>query len=81
MENVKKCADCNYCNGLKRHNATRYGFHCEHPDKQYIIDYFRKNNIRKMDGFIGFGKPYSQVPEIKTSPAWCLLRRKEGERL
>ena len=70
-----KCSNCNYCKGYKGSSANRYGFHCEHTDQQHIIDYFKKKNIKKMAGFIGHGKPYSNIPEIKTSPAWCPLKK------
>lgn len=66
-----KCEGCNYCKGVKGNNATRYGFHCQHPDQKHIGDYFREHRLTKMDGFIGFGKCFGDKPEIKTSPAWC----------
>ena len=37
----------------------------------YINNYFKEHRIKKMEGFIGFGKPFEDKPQIKTSPAWC----------
>lgn len=41
------------------------------PDVEYIRKYYKEHKIKKMEGFIGFGKPFSEAVPIKTSPAWC----------
>lgn len=78
MAGKEKCADCEYCKGYRGINATRSGFHCEHPDGGYIRDYFKANKISKMEGFIGYGERFADKPSIKTSPAWCPKKKKEG---
>lgn len=75
MKNCK-CDNCEYCKGYKR--STRKGFHCEHPNQKYIIEYFDKNNIQKMHGFIGFGESFSDAPKNKTTPKWCPLSEVSG---
>ena len=57
---------------------TRSSFSCEHPDQKYIRDYFSAHKIKKMPGFIAFGKPFSSEVPIKTSPAWCPKKKQEG---
>jgi hypothetical protein len=74
-----KCAECKYCKDSRRYGNTRGSFHCEHPDKKYILEYFKDYKIHKMEGFIGFGKPFENTPSIKTSPAWCPKKKQEGK--
>ena len=63
------CDNCEHCFGYR--NATRRGFLCNHPNQSYIVDYFLKNKIQKMPGFIGFGEKFATVPKNKTTPKWC----------
>lgn len=71
MADTIKCADCGYCKDIRNLGNTRGSFHCEHPDQDYINNYFKEHKIQKMPGFIGFGEKFKNVPSIKTSPAWC----------
>ncbi len=74
---MKKCIDCEYAKAYRKFTSTRYEFCCKHPDKEYIKDYFRKNRIRKMEGFLGYSKA-GEFP-IKTAPKWCPLKKMDGE--
>lgn len=71
MADKIKCANCEYCKEFRPVGNTRSNFTCEHPDHEYIRNYYREHKIHKMDGFIGFGAKYSEEVPIKTSPAWC----------
>lgn len=71
MADKMKCTECEHCRGSKGRYAERSGFHCEHPNHEYVANYFKEHKIQKMTGFIGFGAVYADKPNIKTSPAWC----------
>lgn len=71
QKQIIKCSECEYCEGIRPRNNTRTNFSCGHPDQQYILDYFTKNKIRKMPGFLDYGTAYSTTVPLKTSPAWC----------
>ena len=75
--NKCECDKCEYCHGYSR--VTRKGYHCEHPNQRYIDDYFREHDIRKMSGFIGYGKALESVPGNKTTPKWCPKKLKGEE--
>lgn len=64
-----ECDRCDHCVGYRAN--TRKGFHCKHPNQRYIYDFFDKNNIKKMPGFIGFGENFADVPKNKATPKWC----------
>lgn len=73
------CSKCKYCKKIGGGRfATRSSFYCEHPDRAYIEQYYKENNINRAFGFIDFSKPYGATPAIKTSPKWC-PKRKAGE--
>ena len=72
-----ECNKCEHCVGYL--HSTRRGFQCNHPNKSYINDYFRKNKIQKMPGFIGSGEKFAPVPKNKTTPKWC-PKKSEGEK-
>ena len=76
-----KCADCEYCRGYRAYGtgATRVGFHCEHPDREYIGNYFKEKRRCTMEGFIGFSKPYGGVPALKGTPRWCPKKKVEAD--
>ncbi len=71
-----KCSECEYCKGYRKRGNERELFYCEHPDGEYIYDYFRKNRLQKDLRFLNFGKRNSREVTIKTSPAWCPKKRK-----
>ncbi len=73
---VIRCSLCDYCKGYMRRKNTRMEFLCEHPDKEYISNYYKEHRIKKFEGFIGFEKSYNGEVPIKSSPAWC-PRKKE----
>ena len=75
-----RCADCEHCKSFRKVGNTRASFSCEHPDQKHISDYFKEHRIQKMPGFIEYGKPYSREVPIKTSPAWCPKKKKEGRK-
>lgn len=79
MQEKIKCDGCRYCEGIRRTGNTRTSFRCEHPNKDYITNYFNEKRIHKMHGFLGFGKTFSDKVPIKTSPAWC-PKKAEGSR-
>ena len=64
-----ECDTCDFCS-YTMHN-TRKGFHCEHPDQSYILNYFMAKKIQKSPCFIGFGERFADVPANKTTPKWC----------
>lgn len=64
-----ECDKCEYCKGYL--HDTRRSFTCNHPNYEYISNYFKENNIHKMTGFIGFGEKFADVPKNKTTPKWC----------
>ena len=73
------CKNCEYCkNTGSGRNATRGSFFCEHPDKNYISEYFKTHRIYRMFAFIDFSKPYRDEPEIKTSPRWCPKKKQDN---
>ncbi|WP_300823032.1 hypothetical protein [uncultured Acetatifactor sp.] len=80
MADKIRCKDCEYCKDFRKVGNTRASFSCEHPNQKYILNYFNEHRIQKMPGFLGYGKPYSREVPIKTSPAWCPKKKKEGRK-
>lgn len=76
-----KCKDCKYLDStMPQNGGTRCRFWCEHKNKQYMYDYCREHNIHKMPGFVCYGGGlYGVEPTIKTSPAWCPLKKKNNK--
>lgn len=70
-----ECDTCNYCSYTL--HSVRKGFFCNHPEQDYILNYFREKSIQKMPAFIGFGERFSDVPGNKTTPKWCPKKRAE----
>ena len=68
---VIKCSECEHCKEFTPVGNTRSEFTCEHPDKEYIREYYRQHKIYKLQGFIGFGERWSSKPPVKSSPRWC----------
>lgn len=75
-KNQIRCADCSYCNEFRKIGNNRSEFRCKHPEQDYIIDYFLKHRMSKSPGFLGFGKAWSHSVPVKTSPAWCPLKKR-----
>lgn len=72
-----KCRECEYCHKYKKTGNTRYEFSCDHPDKKYINNYFFEHRMLKTPGFLGFDK--LSIAPIKTSPAWCPLKKENKD--
>lgn len=74
---MMKCKECEHIKALEpRNNGIRCTFLCGHKNQTYIYKYFRKHNIKKMPAFICYGGGlYGIEPTIKTSPAWCPLKK------
>lgn len=68
---IIRCSECTYCKEFRKYGNTRSNFFCEHPDQNYIYDYFEENRMVKMPGFLGFGEKWSHDVPLKTSPRWC----------
>ena len=68
---MQKCKYDNYKYCRSYIYNTKYVFHCNHPNMEAIRKYFKEHNIKKMEGFIGFGEKFSKVPKNKTTPKWC----------
>lgn len=71
-----KCKECKHCNLYQRRGNTTKEVTCEHPNWQYIDNYFKTHGIRKFVGLIGFVNSKGVFP-IKTSPAWCPLKEEK----
>ena len=70
-----KCSECEHCHGLRPVGNTRTNFFCKHQDQRYIHDYFSTNRMKKMPGFLGYGSVNSDTAPLKTSPAWCPMKK------
>lgn len=68
---IIRCSECGYCREFRKVGNTRSSFTCGHPDTEYVRKYYKEHRITKMEGFIGYGKMFSEEVPIKTSPAWC----------
>lgn len=74
-KNQIRCANCSYCNEFRKSGNSRSEFRCIHPEQNYIMDYFLKHRMSKSPGFLNFGKAFSHTVPVKTSPAWCPLKK------
>lgn len=71
------CKECPHKKILTKYGNTTSSVYCEHPDQEYIVQYFDTHRISKMPGFIGFINSKREFP-IKKYPKWCpLCGRKE----
>lgn len=71
MNSDIKCSECQYCKDFRGCGNVRGSFSCTHPNHNYIEHYFKEHNIKKLAGFIGFGRRFENKPSIKSAPAWC----------
>lgn len=75
------CENCKYCERIRGEYAIRYSYHCQHPNRQHINDYFRANGLHYMEGFLGFSKSAHHLElSRKTSPRWCPLRIEDNSK-
>lgn len=74
------CSKCEYCRsiGCGTHGGSRSSFYCEHPDREYITQYYKEKKINRAFAFIDFSKMFESTPALKTSPKWC-PKRKAGK--
>lgn len=72
------CKECPYKKEYRRNFNTTKEVMCDHPDREYIHNYFEEHNIRKFERFIGFVNSKGEFP-VKKSPKWCPLKQKGGE--
>lgn len=64
-----KCQGCMHCKSVQKYGNKNALLFCNHPNQEFIQDYFKENKLKKMAGFLGFWS-YSTFP-IKKSPKWC----------
>ena len=66
-----KCSECEYCKIYFRYGNRKCRF-CEHPDQEYITQYFSDCDRWPLPGFIG----YDPIAPYDYTPRWC--PRKKG---
>lgn len=73
------CKDCKHLKAaMPRNGGIRCSFYCDHKNQQYIYDYHKEHSLLKYPPFICYGGGlYGDIPTIKTSPAWCPLKKKK----
>lgn len=71
-----KCSECEYCKLYRSRYGNRKSCFCEHPDQDYITQYFSDRDIRSMPGFIGYTGWNDSIVPCKYTPRWC--PRKKG---
>jgi len=72
------CIECSFKREYRRGGNLTRSVICEHPNKEYIYNYFKQNNIHKMEGFLGFVNSKGVFP-IKKCPKWCPLKERDAE--
>ena len=72
-----KCRDCKYLEARKKRSGS-VGYWCGHPDDKHVSKYFREHQLQKASGFLCYAAYYTLEPTIKTSPAWCPLKRRKS---
>ena len=70
---ISKCQTCPHLSSSRKPGNTRTEYRCKHPDQKYIEDYFEKNKIKKMPGFLGYG--HGQLP-LRRTVKWCPMEKK-----
>lgn len=68
------CKECPHKKEFRKGGNTTKEVMCRHPDRDYIVNYFREHRIRKFEGFLGYVNSKGEFP-IKTSPKWCPLKK------
>lgn len=76
MADKIKCSECDYCKLYHSRYGNRKSCFCDHPDQEYIIQYFSDRDIRSMPGFIGYTGWNDSIVPCKFTPRWC--PRKKG---
>ena len=69
-----KCKSCPYLKVHRKPTNRRSEYHCGHPDQMYILKWFKKSNMQKMEGFLAYGK--GELP-LKRTPKWCPEEKNE----
>lgn len=76
MADKIKCSECEYCKLYHSRYGNWKSCFCEHPDQEYIVQYFSDRDIRSMPGFIGYTGRNDSIVPCKNTPRWC--PRKKG---
>lgn len=76
MADKIKCSECKYCKLYHSRYGNRQSCFCDHPDQEYIMQYFSDRDIRSMPGFIGYTGWNDSIVPCKYTPRWC--PRKKG---
>lgn len=76
MADKIKCSECDYCKFYHSRYGNRKSCFCEHPDQEFIMQYFSDRDIRSMPGFIGYTGWNDSIVPCKYTPRWC--PRKKG---
>lgn len=74
MSKSPKCNCCKHLKVLNRGFNTRGDCYCEHPNQEYIKEFYKKHKIYRSHGFICYTVKYENTPKMKTSPKWCPKR-------
>ena len=75
MADKIKCSECEHCKLYHSRYGNRQRCFCEHPDQEYIIQYFSDRDIRSMPGFIGYTGWNDSIVPCKYSPRWCPIKK------
>ena len=75
MADKIKCSECDYCKFYHSRYGNRKSCFCEHPDQEFIMQYFSDRDIRSMPGFIGYTGWNDSIVPCKYTPRWCPGRK------
>lgn len=70
-----KCSECEHCKLYHSRYGNRQRCFCEHPDQEYIIQYFSDRDIQSMPGFIGYTGWNDSIVPCKYTPRWCPIKK------
>lgn len=73
MADKIKCFECGLCEMYRGSYGmfSRGRFYCDHPDQDYINEFFNEHRLSSRPGFICYGTVGSDDIPLKTSPRWC----------
>ena len=71
-----KCKECEFLKAYPPAKGVRYSYEYGHENQAYINKYHQEHHLHKYPPFICYGGGrYGNEPTIKTSPAWCPLKK------
>ncbi len=76
MADKIKCSECDYCKLYHSRYGNRQSCFCDHPDQEYIMQYFSDCDFWPLPGFIGYTGQNDSVVPCEYTPRWC--PRKKG---